>query len=384
MSAEAEPNTSIVVDGHVHITNRVYWEGIDPWEPQPFGFDYARAAGSGVNVVIENVAPYSYRNFNYTPKQTLRLVEAFHRTVERHRDKMDLALTAADARRIVAGGRLAVFLGIEAGFDNEGDLDVLRALYRLGVRLVQFSTQTSFNAFADAELDPPHWNGINDRGRDLIALMNGLGVLIDITHATAEAQNQIIEASDAPVVASHVAMAAVSGAGMSDTTLTALSDKGGMVGIIGVSASIGARYGAWLAANPAKAAAFGAPVLNLVDFASPLMRRALDHGEVGSWLDNEMRARHLGVNKLWTDDPETVALVPTPDEWGNHVAHVIKVVGAEHVGIGLDLSGGRSCVLKDASGYPELVAAIRRVTTPENLRKISGENWLRVIGAVMS
>jgi hypothetical protein len=63
------------VDGHVHITNRVYWENIDPWERQPFGFDYARASASGVNVIIENVAPYRYANFNYTPRQTLRLIE---------------------------------------------------------------------------------------------------------------------------------------------------------------------------------------------------------------------------------------------------------------------------------------------------------------------
>jgi len=272
VSTEAEREISILVDGHVHITNRMYWEGVDPWEPQPFGFDYARAAASGVNVVIENVAPYGYSNFNYTPKQTLRLVEVFHRTLERYRDKMDLALTVAHARQIVASGRLAVFLGIEAGFDQEGEADVLRALYRLGVRLVQFSTQTSFNAFAEAEIGAPHWNGINDRGRDLIALMNGLGVLIDITHATAEAQSQIIEVSDAPVVASHVAMAAVSGAGMSDTTLTAWADKGGMVGIIGVSASIGRRYRAWLATHPTKAAAFGAPVLNMVEFTAPLVR----------------------------------------------------------------------------------------------------------------
>lgn len=179
-------------------------------------------------------------------------------------------------------------------------------------------------------------------------------------------------------------MAAVSGAGMSDTTLTALADKGGMVGIIGVSASIGTRYRAWLVANPMKAAAFGAPVLNMAEFTAPLMRGALDHGEFGVWLDNEMRARHLSAFKLWTDEPETVPLVPTPDEWGDHVTHVIKVVGADHVGIGLDLTGGRSCVVKDASGYPQLVTAIQRVTTADNLRKISGENWLRVIGAVMS
>jgi len=77
----------------------VYWEGIDPWEPQSFGFDYARPPVSGVNVVIENVATYGCSKFNYSPKQTLRLVDTFHRTVERHNDRMALALTAVDARR---------------------------------------------------------------------------------------------------------------------------------------------------------------------------------------------------------------------------------------------------------------------------------------------
>jgi membrane dipeptidase len=65
-----ESSVRMVADGHVHITNRVYWEGIDTWQPQPFGFDYARAAAGGVNVVIENIAPYGFRKFNYTPKQT--------------------------------------------------------------------------------------------------------------------------------------------------------------------------------------------------------------------------------------------------------------------------------------------------------------------------
>lgn len=202
-------------------------------------------------MVIENVAPYGFRNFNYTPKQTLRLIEAFHRVAERHADSMAVALTAAEARRIVAGGRLAVFLGVESGFDHDGDPDVLRALYRLGLRVVQFSTQTCFNAFADSEADGPAvWHGINSRGRELIAAMNELGILIDITHATAQAQEQIIDASQAPVVASHVSLAAVSGAGMSDGILRALAAKGGMVGITGASASIGPAYRQWLAAHP--------------------------------------------------------------------------------------------------------------------------------------
>jgi membrane dipeptidase len=209
---------------------------------------------------------------------------------------MGLALTAADARQIVASGRLAVFLGVESGFDHEGDPDVLRALYRLGLRVVQFSTQTCFNAFADAELDgPPVWNGINDRGRELVALMNSLGILIDITHATAQAQEQIIAASSAPVVASHTSLAAVSGTGMADDTLRALAAEGGMVGIIGASAAIGASYRTWLADHPAQAAAFMTPVLNMVSFSAPLARAARDHGEFGGWLDGELRSRHLAA-----------------------------------------------------------------------------------------
>jgi membrane dipeptidase len=152
---------------------------------------------------------------------------------------MAVALTAAEARRVVAGGRLAIFLGIESGFDHEGDPDVLRALYRLGLRVVQFSTQTCFNAFADSEADGPAvWHGINTRGRELVAAMNELGILIDITHATVLAQEQIIDASRAPVAASHVSLAAVSGTGMPDSILRALAAKGGMVGIIGTSARI--------------------------------------------------------------------------------------------------------------------------------------------------
>jgi membrane dipeptidase len=376
------PQTRIVADGHVHITNRVYWEGIDPWQPQPFGFDYARAAAAGVNVVIENVAPYGFRNFNYTPKQTLRLIEAFHRVAEQHADTMAVALTAAEARQIVAGGRLAVFLGIESGFDHDGDPDVLRALYRLGLRVVQFATQTCFNAFADSEVDGPAvWNGINSRGRELIAAMNELGILIDITHATGQAQEQIIDASRAPVAASHVSLAAVSGAGMPDSILRALAGKGGMVGIIGASASIASGYRHWLTAHPDRAAALSAPVAQMVEFTSSLTRAPRDHGEFGQWLDGQMRSRHLAAFRPWTDDPAAAAVAATADDWAAHARHVIETAGPDHAGIGLDLVGGRSCVPKDASGYPDLIAALGRITTVGNVTKIAGQNWLRVLEA---
>jgi membrane dipeptidase len=171
LAGQAATAPRLLVDGHVHITNRVYWEGIDPWEPQLIGaWDYARARQGGINVVIENIAPYGYSTYNTTVKQAGRLIETFHRVVEANPDKMELALTSADVRRIVASGKLAVILGIESGFDQEGDLDILRLWYRLGVRLIQFSSQVT-NAYADSSIrGEAKWGGINERQSTLLRL----------------------------------------------------------------------------------------------------------------------------------------------------------------------------------------------------------------------
>jgi membrane dipeptidase len=378
---EADP--AIIVDGHTHITNRVYWEAIDPWEPQPFGFDFARAFDAGVNVVIENVAPYGYGNFNRTPKQTLRLIETFHRLIERQSDKMALALTGEDVRRVVSSGRLAVVLGIESGFDHEGDLDVLRALYRLVLRVVQFATQTCFNAIADCEIGgPPTWNGVSPQGRALIEEMNTLGILIDLTHATPLAQAQAITASEAPVVISHTTVASVSGAGVSDELLASLAAKGGMIGVIGASAAVSASYRAWLQANPTTAQEALAPVMSMIAFEADHTPAALDHGEFGVWMDEQLRARHLAAFRPWVELAGSEAVVPTSTDWAAHVEHVVQTVGADHVGIGLDLVGGRSCVPADASGYPQLVTALRAVLDPEAVNKVAGMNWMRIFDAI--
>jgi hypothetical protein len=109
-AADADP-IEIVMDGHVHVTNRIYWEGIDPWIPTKQGWDFARARSAGVNCIIDNIGPYGYWNYNYTPKQALRLIDTLLRFSETHSDKMAIALSPADARRIIGSGRMAVFIG---------------------------------------------------------------------------------------------------------------------------------------------------------------------------------------------------------------------------------------------------------------------------------
>ena len=367
----------MLIDGHVHITNRVYWEGIDPWTRQAIGdWDYARARQGGVNVVIENIAHYGYNTYNTTVKHVGRLIETFHRVLEANRQEMELALTASDARRIVAGGKMAIILGIESGFDQEGDLDILRLWFRLGVRLIQFSSQLT-NSYADSSLRGERkWSGINERGRRLIAEMNRLGILIDITHATEAAQQQIIEASKAPVVASHVGLQAICSnpTNMPDSILRALAAKGGLVGIHSGAGVISQRYYDWQRSHP----------LNRPDVprAEAQLTRSpnRDYGEYITALDAEMGAlwRQL-YGRRWPESREAELLVPSPDDWAAHVEHAVTVAGSGSVGIGLDLTNGRSTLKNfDAGGYPRLVEALERRKIPP---QVLGENWLRVLSA---
>ena len=375
----------LMMDGHVHVTNRVYWEKADLWQALDSGWDYARARRSGVNCIIDNLGTYGGWNYNYTPKHALRLIETAHRYARQHADKMAIVTSTREARHVIASGRMAVFLGSESGWDHEGDLDVLGAFYRLGLRSIQFSTQSGFNAFADSALamtqggqKPDHYHGLNDKGRALVAEMNRLGILIDITHGTEETQKQLIAASRTPVVASHESIKAVSGVGLTDENLKALAAKGGVVGIHGGAAVIGRRYRKWVAEHPEKAAEAAKAVPNMVGYAPTFPRNAGDHGEYIERFDKEFRDI-WNSRADWKEIPELEPLVPTADEWAEHVDHVIKTVGTDHVAIGLDLAGARSAVPPNSGGYGDLVAALRRITTPSNIRKITGENWFRVL-----
>lgn len=373
----------IFMDGHVHVTTREYWEGIDVWKPQAAGWDFARARAAGINCIVENLSTYGYWNYNYTPKHTLRLIENFLQVAERNRRRMGLARSVAEARDIVESGRMAVFLSIESGWDHEGDINVLRSFYRLGLRGAQFATQTEFNNLAD-DGGTAHWGGLSPNGREVVAEMNRLGMMIDITHASPLAQAQIIEASVAPVVASHVWPAGVSAGGMSDANIIALAAKGGVIGIHGGASSIGNRYKAWAAANPEKAAALSARIRNLVGYR-PAFQHNADTDNWGAFIDrfdDEVRVNWRAVFAPFVDDPEAVPLIPTPDEWAEHVNYIIKLVGPEHVGIGLDMFGGRSSVPGDPSGYPSLLPALNKITSRENVAKVTGENWMRVLAEI--
>jgi membrane dipeptidase len=351
---------------------------------QPVGdWDYARARQGGVNVVVENIAPYGYNTYNTTVKQTGRLIETFHRVLDANPDKMELALTAADVRRITAAGKLAVILSIEAGFDQEGDIDILRLWHRLGVRVIQFASQVT-TAYADSSVrGEAKWGGINERGRRLIREMNRLGMVIDISHATEAAQRQIIEASRAPVVASHVALRALCNnpGNMPDDILLALAAKGGMIGIHGSADLISQQYYDWSRTHPV--VPVNGITRNEIIYAELPITRSMnqDFGQYIDALDSELGGRWRRLYAMrWQESPEATPLVPTVDDWAAHVEHAVKIAGMKSVAIGLDLTNARSTLRNfDARNYPQLVEALRRrqLATPE----ILAENWLRILDA---
>jgi membrane dipeptidase len=390
-AADSTEPAQIVMDGHVHVTNRIYWEGIDPWQPNTpgGGWDFARAKTGGVNCIIENIGTYAAWNYDYTPKQSLRLIETLLKFATAHSDDMAIALSPADARKVIAGGKMAVFIGCESGFDHEGDTLVLEALHRLGLRTVQFATQTGFNAFADSATAPlqggqaPNfYGGINDLGRKLVAKMNDLGILIDVTHGTAATMAQLVDASRTPVVASHEVIRSVSGtSGISDDLIKAIAAKGGLVGIHG--AGISKRYAQWAASNPAIAAAQNAPVTAMLGYQPSFPRLPGDHGEYIARFDSEFQTRWRALANF-QEDASALPFLPTVDEWAEHADYVIKLVGADHVAIGLDMVPGRTGVLADATGYPNLISALGRITNAENVRKITGENYMRVFEQVQA
>jgi membrane dipeptidase len=125
-------------------------------------------------------------------------------------------------------------------------------------------------------------------------------------------------------------------------------------------------------------AAKGLP--NMLGYQPSFPRPPGDHGEYIERFDKEFREAWLARAK-WKEVPELVPLIPAADEWAQHVDYVIKLVGADHVAIGLDMAGARSSVPRNASGYGDIVAALNRITTPANVKKITGENWMRVLDA---
>jgi membrane dipeptidase len=277
-----------------------------------------------------------------------------HRIVERHRDDFALATTADEVEKARAAGRIASLLGAEGGHCIGDSLGALRALYRLGVRYLTL-THNRNTAWADSATDEPAVGGLNGFGRDVVREMNGIGMLVDLSHVAPATMHAALDVSRAPAFFSHSSARALCDhpRNVPDDVLARVRDTSGVVMVTFVPGFLTEECRAWWAAAVAAQAEL---VAGRDDVDTDAARNA--------WLAAHPRP------------PCTVADV------ADHVEHVRDVAGVDRVGLGGDFDGIASTPdgLADVAAYPRLLEELaNRGWSDADLAKLTWHNALRVL-----
>lgn len=281
------------------------------------------------------------------------------RLAARYPERLTLARTAADVRAAQSSGKVALIPHIEGGEQLGGSLERLRTYHALGVRSIGL-TWNRTNDLADAANDTVRWGGLSSLGEAVVREMNRLGVLIDLSHAADQTVLDVLALSQAPVFFSHSSARALTNThrNVSDDILRRLAAAGGVVMVTFVPYLTTPAYAAWYAKGEAV-------------WDSLRTARGDD------------RAAATTAMQEWeaAQPPPLVTLKAVAD----HIDHVRRVAGVDHVGIGSDFDGMFSHVtgLQDVSTFPALFEELtRRGWTREDLRKVASENILRVMAEV--
>ncbi|MFL6727869.1 MAG: dipeptidase [Sphingomicrobium sp.] len=355
-----------LIDGHNDIAEQLrenygmkiegLASGTDQWKPKPLMTDMARLHQGRVGAQFWSVYIPSEVTGDAAIRETIEQIDVVKRMVKAYPNDLALAGTADDIVRIHKTGRVASLIGIEGGHQIGGNLAALRQFYELGAR---YMTLTHFknNEFADSATDDPKYHGITDFGRTVIHEMNRLGMLVDLSHVSDDTMRAALQVSKAPVIFSHSSARALDNhnRNVPDDILKLTAANGGVVMVNFYSAYVSDGFRKW----------------NAEEAAEEARAKSLFNGRP------EQREAAIVAWKAANPAPlVTVAQV------ADHVDHVAKVAGYDHVGIGGDLDGIEAAPegLGTVSGYPLLFAElIRRGWSDANLGKLAGANVLRVL-----
>jgi membrane dipeptidase len=313
---------SLVADAHCDTVLRVIRSDFSLGAEHSDGhIDLPRLRRGGVN--LQFFALYIEPQFkpDRSTKRVLQLLDAFYREQAANTDLLSVALSAQDIRTARNEGKIAALLSIEGGEALEGDLGVLRMLYRLGVRAIGL-TWNERNQIADGVGEKSSGGGLTDFGRQVVAEMNRLGMIVDVSHLSERSYWDCIEASAHPIIASHSNAKALCGhvRNLNDDQIKALAKKGGVMGI---------------------------------NFSS-------------EFLVSEGQAQISDVVR--------------------HIAHICALVGPDHVGLGADYDGITvpPLGLLDVSHFPALTQALVEHGFDEaDIRGFLGGNFMRVIEQII-
>jgi membrane dipeptidase len=373
--ARAIHDSALIVDTHADTPQRFLDGGFDIGSTDPndvghISLDKARRGNLGAEFFSIWVEPES--NQGHFARHTFDLIDSVYEQAARHPDRMVMAFSVADIERAHREHKLAALLGIEGGHSIENDIHLLRDYYRLGVRYMTLSWSNS-NEWADSSGDSndpkvQHHNGLTDFGKQVVLEMNRLGMMVDISHVSDKTFWDTIATTKAPVIASHSSARALVDAprNMTDDMLRAVAKNGGVVQVNFFSGFDDQSY--WDASR-AQAKDRDAAVQKYVE---------------------QLKAEGKPITYLAADrvDREWMAKIPRPPLKSliDHIDHIAKVAGVDHVGLGSDfdgVSGATPQGIDSAADLPKITQAlVDRGYSAEDIHKILGGNLLRVFREV--
>jgi membrane dipeptidase len=363
---------ALVFDAHLHMINRQLYHGGDIGARVEDGqVDLVRAREGGLDAMFFTL----YITEHYYPprletKQALRLMDLALSQIEKNKAVIGVALNASDVVRLNREGRMAAMLDLEGGFDLDGDLGVLRSLHRMGLRVAQLPAHNWANNFAESCCAQGKVKGLTEHGRAVVREMNRLGMVINVSHASDETIEQVLEVSSDPIMATHHGLRSFNDIPrtMPDELLKKLAAKGGVMGF---------HMGCEFHNRP------------FFDYRTKRAGKPFwDTREIGK---KEAQLTIFDIDRIVAPmfpsvgipAPEEIKL--TMDEWFKVVDRAIEIAGEDHVALGTDLDGGPTLPrgMRDIRDLPMMTEAmVKRGYSEQRIRKFLGENTLRVVRRV--
>jgi membrane dipeptidase len=373
--ARAIHDSAIIVDTHADTPQRFLYEGFDIGNSDPkdighISLDKARAGNLGAEFFSIWADPETTNG--HFAKSTFDMIDSVYEQAARHPNRMIMAFSVDDIERAHRQNKLAALMGIEGGHSIENDIHLLRDYYRLGVRYMTLSWSNS-NEWADSsgDIDDPkvaHHNGLTDFGKQVVLEMNRMGMVVDISHVADKTFFDAIATTKAPVIASHSSARALTNhpRNMTDDMLRAVAKNGGVVQTNFYDAFIDENYRKAAEAQMKDAeAAVNARVAELKAAGKPV-----------TYLDKDQVEREWGAKIA---RPPLKSLI-------DHIDHIAKISGVDHVGLGSDFDGVSGALpegIDSAADLPKITQALLdRGYGADDIRKILGGNLLRVFREV--
>lgn len=351
---------TIIVDGHIDVPYRVKEKWVDVTKATEGGdFDYPRAVEGGLNAPFMSIyVPASLDNSPESTQLAHELIDSVEAIVARAPNKFAIAKSPSQVKMQFEKGLISLPMGMENGSPIQGDLANLNDFYERGIRYITLA-HSQANHISDSSYDLRRkWKGLSPFGKTLVTEMNNIGIMLDISHVSDDAFYQVIEITKTPVIASHSSLRRFTPGferNMDDDMIKALGKNGGVI---------------------------------MINFGSSFVTKA-----AGQWRTGLTNARKALIEKEGEDSPKLATFdedyrkkVPYPystlDEVLDHIDHVVKLVGVDHVGIGSDYDGVGDSLpigLKDVASFPNLVQGLLdRGYERQDIEKILSGNLLRV------